>query len=539
MASCETARFLASILNIVTDRLAILCTSTFITEASESTTVWPLAPIKIHKLKTALDDVMCSSEKLTEDSWLCVIDRAKELLLQSVVPVQDTEVLQDTFGHVFLLTADTSGIPSSLLAHDRLHFHILCPAILPWKDGKSIASEGWRLRSLSANEPRAVSASKDTDPASLFNRIRGLISHARGGNLPGKLRDVSLEIVPGLDCSIEGVMGSSEWSTLHLGELHTVLVKLRVRTSKAKGYSLSQAIHQNGHPLDTDDVLGELDKMLGVSAVKVLTATLRYRHSLLPVATMCSVTVECQLNKQIGRLDDQRASPPRTNASPPMPCKVLVQKRLAYHLATHGSPRHALSNLRKEFGETGSRSFCPDYVNLIIKELKFQARIIERLTIDKSPKKPITDPRFDAPDSPFEHFGQGLFQAANYKPDDWITDAIDEGVSNNEEVQLAVLSNGKLADSFSKSKENKQKDKKPSKLLYAEPNEVKVIWDDIQKASKRQQARRAVSSSVEQDRQRRVRDLDGWVKESVRANPLRHVVSFGDSMRKGLGASRL
>jgi hypothetical protein len=537
MASCESARFLASNLNVVTDRLAILCTSDSGDHGSNPTTVWPLAPIKIQKLKAALDKVTCSSEKLTQDKWANSIDHAKGLLLQSAVPDQESEVLQDTYGHVLILTVDSGGVSSELLAHDKLHFHIICPAIVPREDGQVIASEGWRLRLLSAIEPRVVSASKDTDPMSLFNKIRGLTTHARGGNLPGRLHDVTLDIVPGLDCSIEDVMGSREWPTLHPGELHTILAKLRVRTSKARGYSFTQAAHQSEVSLDNHDILGELDEMLGVSAVRVLTATLRYKHSLLPKDTTCSVTVDCQLKRQLAS-PDQNKSSVQVYPSPPSACKVLVHKRLAYHLAVQGSPRHALSKVRKVFGETGSRAFCPDYVNLIIKELKFQARITERLEIDASPKKPISNTTPNQPDSPFEHFGQGLFQAANYKPDDWITDAIDEGVSNKEEVQLAVLANGK---------QNKPNDKRQKKWLYAEPNEAKVIWGDIQKASKLQQhgsmrkaskpkhlagleqGSRKMSSSVEQDRQRRVRELDGWVKESVRTNKLRNFTSLGDS----------
>lgn len=506
--------------------------------------IWPLTPIKMQKLKGALDTVTSSGEKLEQESWARAIDCAKVLLMQSVVPDQTGEVLQDTFGHVFILSANTSCMSTKLLTHDKLNFHTICPAIIAQKAGQVVGSGGWRLRSLSANEPRAVSLSKDTDPSSLFNRIRGLIAHARGGKLPGKLHDVVLSVEPGLDCSIEGAMGSRQWSILNPGEQHSVLVKLKIRTPKARGYSFNEATSQSGTPTNTDDVLSELDEMLGVSAVKILTATLRYRCPLLPNDTTCFATVDCQVKKHFAS-PDQSNIVAKSNRSPPSAGKVLIQKRLAYHLATHGSPRHALSNVRKEFGETGMRSVCPDYVGLIIKELRFQARIVERLEIDASPKKSISDPLSNEPNSPFEHFGQGLFQAANYRPDDWITSAIDEGVSSNEEVQLAVLSNGKL------------KDKKSSKWLYSEPSEAEVIWNGMQKASNPQlessvryasrpkhlvargQGRRAASSGAEQDRHTRVREIDGWAKGNVRANTLRSIGSFVDSRAREVGAPRL
>lgn len=548
MASCETTRFLASILNIATDRLAILCTSVFNANDSKSMTVWPLTPIKMNKLKSALDRITCSVETLKRESWASVIDRAKDLLLHSQVLDRDTEVLQDTFGLVVILSASTTGLAPELLAYDGLNYHIICPTIFPRRGAhvtSSTSSEGWRFRSLSASEQRAVFAGKDPDPTSLFNRVRGLVTHARGGSLPGRLHDVALDIMPGPECSIEGVMGESEWPQLHPGELHTVLVKLRVRTLKARGYSLCEATQESGVPLDSDDVLGELDEMLGVSPVKILTAKLRYRHPLLPQDTMCSVTVNCQLKRQL-LISDQGKGVAKSEAALPLASKTLVQQRLAFHLATNGSPRNALSKVRKEFGETGLRSFCPEYVNLIINELKFQARITERLYFNASPEKPIiSEPLPKQPDNPSGYLGQYRLQAANYKPDDWITEAIDEGVSNCEEVQLAVLSNGKLLK------------RRPSKWLYSEPNEVKLIWEDLLKVSKHQEkhslrepskpsymtgldyARRAASSGAEQDRQRRVRELDVWVKESVRMNTLRDRGSFVDSKAKQAGATRL
>ena len=542
MASCETTRFLASILNATTDRLAVVCTSIYSAHGSASTTVWPLTPIKMHKLKQVLDGITCSTEQPTPDMWLYTIDRARELLSQSGMVDRGTNYGSKTFGHVFLLTAHTDCVSPEILTHERLHVHMVCPAIVPHTDRQAPTLNGWKLGSMSAQEPRAVTIAKDTDPLSLFNKIRSLISQARNGKLPGNLTDLVLHIEPGMDCSIEGVVGNTDWPALHPGELQTVIIKLRARPSKLQGYSLSPKMHQSEISGSHSDFMNEIDRMLGVVPVRVLTATLQYKHSLLPAGTTCSITAGCFLKKGVASLE-LRHGQLKSESAEPTACAVLVQRRLAYHIATHGSPGQALLNIRKEFGETGSHSSCPDYISLVIKELKYQARIIERIEIEKSPKKPSSPDRKDKPDSPSEYFGQGLFDFENFKPDTWINETTKTGSPPDEEIQLAGI-NGR--------KEN-QKTFQTSKWLYSEPDEKAAILADMKKASRRQKeldmrrspktkymakgdhGRRALSSNLELERQMRVRELAARDQEAKGIGSLRAITSFGESMAKGLG----
>ena len=431
MASCETARYLASILNVITDRMAIICTSGV--QGSDSTLIWPLSQVKAHKIKTSLDTITTSRQMPTAEHWKQAIIFARKILMQSPIPNEDNEALQDTFGHVFVLTGNAAGLSSEPLTDDKLQFHVICPANVPREHHNLIRCNGWKLQSLSGNELDAVSVHKDTDPTSMLNKLRGLIMHARGGKLAGALNNIFIDVKPGHNCSIQEVMGSTKLSTLHPGESCTVLVKLRFHGARANKSPLSQP----GTPLDAENIMNELDEMLRASAVQILKARLKYKHSDLPEGTICSINAYCHLKQEMRSIERGRSeSHPR--AVQPKDCTTLVQKRLAYYTATHGSPRHALSNLRREFGETGCHSYCPDYIKLVMKELEFQVRIIDRLELGASPMKSLRPSDSPILDDSTKSSKTGPFQAENQKPKDWITDAVDEAVSRPEDPHSAV-----------------------------------------------------------------------------------------------------
>ena len=511
MASCETTRFLASILNAMTDRLAIICTST--TSGATSTVVRDLSQVKMHKIKTTLDAITSSSET-PKTNWFDTIDCAKEILLESMVLDLDEEPLQDTFGHIFLLTPDADGLPFQSLAHEKLTFHIISPAGVPMMDQSSIHCNGWILRSLSGNEPQAVSTKKDLDETSVPNRLRDLIPQARSGKLLGYLTELVLEVSAGPDCTIEGVIGKVEFTKLHPGEIFTVLFELTVfptplQLSRTPTLS-SEAL------LNTKDVLNQLAERFEPTAPKILTARLTYKHLLLPAGTTCSVTTECRLKRRLPD-SDHIPSLPKTTPLQARDCTVFVQKRLAYHLATHGSPRTALAALRNEFGDGFNFSPCPDYVDLLAKELKYQARIVERLEIETSPKKSSA---IHATNSPYENLSQGLLDAEGCKPQQRAISDIPTEELFKAKPALAVLS-------LKESREQLRTD------------EARRIWGDLRKMKRppNQVVKgRSVSSPLDEARGKYIRELAVRNKRSIGSDTLRSITSAGETMGKGLGA---
>ena len=419
MASCETARFLASLLDPTTDRLAILNTMPIAANMSNPAVASPLSETTIRDAKSKVDNIISSIEKPNPDALPSTIALAKNVLAQSPSRKSHHGRAESTFGHIFVLSSRLNGLSPGVLQDDNVQVHTICPGSIPWKSSGKIVCNGWKLRSHYTDELQFMTYhKKDMDITSLFNRIRCLISHARRGTWSGAINDLVLDINAGPECSIEGVIGRREIASLQPGEVVTSLVKLRVGAPRAKGYSLSPSQNSPRTHVTPHDLADEIDGLLGTSAIKILTAKLRYKHSLLPVGTNCIVAAESRLKREDPSSSRSRLRHTSSKASSRKTTKsqIAVQKRLVFYLGTHHSPRQAMSTLCQEFGDAGSRSVCPEYIKLVTEELKYQARIIDRFSLGLGG---------EALESPFEHFGHGLFDITNYKPQDWLTDVPD------------------------------------------------------------------------------------------------------------------
>lgn len=164
--------------------------------------------------------------------------------------------------------------------------------------------------------------------------------------------------------------------------------------------------------------------------------------------------------------------------------------------------------LMEDFGDGGRRSACPDYIRLLLEELKYQARIIERFDLADYRSGPIVlTPRELRPDVwGQEHFGHGLFDASNYRPQEWITDAPDEVP-----IQFPVRSSSKLqARDLTCSDET--------------TDEARRIWVDLKRKSKRHCARSGSENWMPREfdeATRRLKDLALRNKRSVGADSLK------------------
>ena len=524
MASCETARFLASILNSATDRLAILCTSVTDTSSVDPAIIRDLSDVNLKEVKSDLDTITSSTEELRPNSWIDIIHHAKEILLKSTVPDEDEEVLQDTFGHIFLLTPDVNSLPAQSLTHDKLTFHIICPASVPINDQASVHCNGWKLRSLSGKDMQVVSKKKDLDPMSVTNRLRVLISQARSGKLLRDLTDLVLEISAGPDCILEGVIGRVKFSELHLhpGEVFTVLFKLRVCDAAVREYSSRASIPNSNQSsetfLDAKNILSQLDRMLMPTDANILTARLSYKNSILPAGVTCSVTADCHVKRRLAD-PDHRLSPSKSNALQPEDCTALVEMRLAYHLARQGSPRTALKSLHKEYGDNFEFSACRDYVTLVARELRHQARILERMEINTSPDKKKHRPAVHSANT------------SNNK-NSWETHTRNAVVRSDDENQkppqllraTSDIPTEELFETEPALKESREQMK---------TDEARRIWGDMRKG-KMKRPPLDVGRSVSE--QSDVREMAVRNKRSLGSETLRSIFSAGESVGKGMGA---
>ena len=544
MTSCETTRALASLLNVVTDRLAILCTSPINnhrTLGSDFTKIWPLSSIKVRKLKTVLDAIVTTKERPTRSSWARTINVATDTLLQSTVSDPDKELLQDTFGHVVILTNNGRGLSTDMLTHGTLQFHVICPTSVSLGEFDAVTCNGWKLRSIGDNQPQATKTCLKNDTAGLSHRLRQLVLHARSGRDASKLTYLSLDIKPGPGCRIQSIMGKNEYLALHPGENRTVLVRLTVSALSARGCptACSENIPDLGP--DSKDILHELGNMLNTAptTTNLLTARLMYQHSSLPPGTICSVDADCTVSKRVA--DPVQGScfeGPRTGQ--PAECTVVVHERLAHCLATSGSPRRAFTDFSSEFGEEGWCSYCPDYTHLVFKELKYQARIMERLEMENSPQKLIRPTTMDLSPSPTsiaeQTFDQGLDRTSSNRSEGCFTVVPIEEFPDPNSSQCTLMPIG---------------DRNTNSAPRVKRNEAIISWGESDKTLKdrrhgpggraksltQREGMDGLREQVATMRRRKSESSPLAVIKKGSIGALRHITSTGETMGKGLGAA--
>lgn len=375
-----------------------------------------------------MDTIVCSTERPDSTALGIAIDCAIDLLTDFIPRPTDSEPKDDAYGHVFVVTGNPDGLDPNLMAHHACTISVVCPGSVPWPGLDPVMCNGWKLGCACFSSLPSMGRHKHKNPNSLFNSLRDLIAYARRGKACGKVIDLVLDIEAGPNCSIEMVMGQKNIAELRPGEVVTALVKVRVGTVAAKGYTLSPSPASkttNGSSPSPRDLLDELDMMLGTSPAPILVAKLTYRHSLLPTGTRCSTIAAAKVKRSIPDSPSNRnisGSTAQRNSEN----RSTVQKTLAYYLATHHSPRQAMLALTEHFGDNGAQSFCPEYIKLVTGELKFQARMIERFDLPIPVQAASLTIHNTSTSNTYEHFGHGLFATPNYKPQDWLIGVPDE-----------------------------------------------------------------------------------------------------------------
>lgn len=520
MSACEIATYLSSILNANTDHLAIISTSGGRKDESRPQLLLPLGPVNPRKVKCIIDGIGTSSHRHKPNaiSLHDSLEMAKEMLMEP----QGDDVRHASWsaimGHIFLLTANLTGIPSWLLNDDKLQIHAVHPGSVPWKGQEGIQVNGWRFWTMPfANGGKAASARKGE--YSPTHDLPTLLAHARLGRSPGALSDLKLEVKAGAGCTIEAVMGRSSFPSLQAGEKIQALVKLRIGTFPKIASARSDSASDVTSP-SSDNLLQELDTMLGETSTPVLTAKLRYKHSLLPAQTHVSVRTQARLKGPIP-LSETTWSCSDAQTSGRNKRQLEVQKHLVFYLATHHEPRDALNTLRDQFGENGKRSVCPEYIKLVMEELRYQAHVIERFELEDAT---APENHSSPTNGPYSHFGEGLFDVENYKPQDWITIPEDSSRSTTP---------------INRQKSSTDKSRTPN-----EKDEAHRIWGDLRKNSRGQVGFQSlgvgggrkviVTNKVEEEKMRKLQETALRNKRSMGADTLR---SFAGQRSRGGGVA--
>ena len=391
MCHCETTRFLASLLDGETDRMAIIQTSTPGQSASEPGIVAPLSNIKMRKLKATLDQITTSSARSSIARIADSLYIAQELLLGHDVDVKYSDRSpRPTYGHVFLFTAYIDDSLEEFALNERLTLHLVCASVLPQQSEHWPRTNGWRIRSMTGKEPRSESRKTDGDLDDLEQDLMNLVHHARSGQTLGMLNSVGVELTAGSDSTIEEILGSRYFEYLQPGEVRSIIIKIKCKGTKAtkNSVSVSAAV-----PND-DDLFGELETMLnGWAATPILHAQVRYSHPWLPKDVICSVARTCNVRHVInmpGNLDMMRKPTSVLESAE----RLIVHRHLAFCCFTQLSPLAAMSALERVIATGDGRMACPEYVALLMKEQQYQKRIAESMLSSNTSQLEIENQRF-------------------------------------------------------------------------------------------------------------------------------------------------
>lgn len=534
MASCEATSFIASILDETCDRLAVICTH--VSNPDSIGNIFPLGKINPRQTRGFVDQVVSTSGKPEATNIGLAIEKARNLLGQSTLDVGNSKGEKETQGHVIVLTSN-SGVDLNDVViddgEDKVQLHFVSTGILPWPSQHEEHLNGWRrLSSLSSKGnviPHSIHRAGQTE---ISEALRALVLHARSGASCGRLKQLTLELKPGPNCTIEGIMGRCKFEILRPAELSMVLVKVKVNTIPARS-STSPSIPPTPRTTSqTPNLWKELEVMLEDSSVVVLTARLNYGHSSLPIGTECSINSEARVQKQLVAPDRScmfSNTSPR-NATNTCGDSSELQKKVVYCLAVHHAPRHALKTLRKEFGQDGSLSACPKYIQLVTEELKYQARIIERYELPGGePHKvkfavdeitPVADRRSSTVQiNPSE---RALSDISNIKPRNWFP-AI-EVIPRDVEIPRLVSNHAK--------RNSKEISRHPSggrtvsrhTAKWELPDEAHRIWGEIRKKSKSLGVPKAVSKHrTSEEKLRQIQELALKNKRSIGADTLKSI----------------
>lgn len=381
MSSCELVAKIASFLDTADDKLAVLCIhGDSMTHSSGTHVIVPLRSVNVRKVKSLLDGVRSSNKSIEqqEDFLEEAIRTAFDVLSHSDSENMPEVSSHPLSGHVFLITANTDYVPSTPLKNETFHVHVVHPGIVPWNCRKDLPSNGWQLRSM--YPPKLESVALSNEEGGLPAKVRALIQYARTGNQPGSLSDLVLDIRPGPDCRIEGIIGSIVIATLRPGEVISAFVKLKLGRFPLAFSALSTFELGPNETPSTAELMAQLGTMVGERGTEILSVEVCYKHSLLPENTQLSVTATSMLRRQVPE-SSWDGDPPVSNVSQVKDSQIQIQKRLAFFIATHHTPRRALSTLQSIFGINGCLSTDPVYIRLVTEELRYQGRITERFDL--------------------------------------------------------------------------------------------------------------------------------------------------------------
>lgn len=287
--ACRNAFYVASSLDILTDRVAVGCMST-----SPGENMNLLLPLETHRIET-LSNVFRSLpafQLLRDDPT-----RLSGTLMEASASLLQHSGRSALCHLFFITTCSAVSMPDGL--DERLRFHTISPENSVMITAPTLI-RGWHL---------SASLDNDVVETSLKSNLQLVVKHLRTGIDSGVLSNLSLDLTPAEGYEVIALLGDTKRKSLRPGESWTMLVKIQEQRFGAGSNSSDSFFSASSDSLvikesmDTEELDNMIDQLHGMlqpidnqtGANTVATATVVYANSCFNSSTSLRTEEKCEL----------------------------------------------------------------------------------------------------------------------------------------------------------------------------------------------------------------------------------------------------
>lgn len=388
--TCRFVLLLANILSDPEDRLAVFCTTCqHHVQKSDCLTGCQLHPLNAPCPQILKEELQAIREgpilpcrqgaKLgaTVGAALCVLSGPSPTGFQP---------LRWKSSIVFVFSANPAECLDIVPLFPLTQIYLVNPSVIPFPMEAGVC-QNWDV-------PLTISNLSNWTPLNIDNceyipdRLRQVVTHARGGGSNDDISDISVKVVPCPGCQIEGVLGNSSKRVLRLGQNFSMFVRVKADMTTNR---ISPRLMRDANPKQKSNIeiaFAELEQLLGETEFQLFTVRAIYKHSLFPPNTAV-VTEETCIIRKLDRTAVWGAPSFNNSDLQNDRARAELHKRLAFFIATNSTPKEALSELDRVFSRPNRNTACPRFVNLVRKELHHQLLVLgHRATAEPSKVMP-------------------------------------------------------------------------------------------------------------------------------------------------------
>ncbi|KAI9883406.1 MAG: GTPase of the mitochondrial inner membrane that associates with the large ribosomal subunit [Watsoniomyces obsoletus] len=277
---------------------------------------------------------------------------------------------EEALKHIFLITAE----PSRHLNGDRedIQAHVINPGFVPWQR-PPVGINGWQVHLPSGSSPTTIGRSSKS-----LQILERVVESARLGTSLGRLTGLSVDISAAADASIESILGVTHQEVLYPGQTARLLVRVKPGSAVSANLRRGPIPTVPGLAISSQEILTELDTLLGERVEELLHVKVRYHHTLLPEDTTLSTEKICTIKRHASGSTWTRNSVQSTSTEKNR--LVRYQTCLAEFIASTREPLQALATLEAMYNDTGRPTAAITPIRDILQELDHLAAISKECT---------------------------------------------------------------------------------------------------------------------------------------------------------------